>query len=420
MKDAQKHKENIKLFAFFLIVFFFALSHPAHAFYEYKGEQNSFKGRMAIDLMSGFTHYPEPEILYPKDSEGFNSATSRLLLDAGLGENTSLDFNGYLYASSNEQDFFSDDSTTKYSPYRYPQAYWKISQTNDMLICGEIDQLSYKYHTQSSNLTLGRQPINLSNNFIFTPDDFFYPFAATAVDREFRTGVDALRYDYDITDLSTISAIGVAGYDGNDPSWEKSAALIKAGVNIKSIDMSVIAGKTDTRRLVGLTLSAEAVKLGLRLEGNYSHPTEGDAHADFFQISAGVDKRWDNSLHIMLEYFYHGNGKSNPNQYLEYAENNPDTMDTYMGRNYAGLFIQGDATPLLKLQGALIANLEDGSLLFGPGMIYSISDEAELIIGGSIPYGETASFDLLSQSLNVKSEFGLYPRTVYLLGRIYF
>jgi hypothetical protein len=415
-----QNKNKKILFLIFVSMLFFSYSRPLHAFYEYRGENSNFRGRLAVDLMSGFTHYPQPEIIYPKDTEGFNSATSRLLLDSTIAENTRLDFNGYIYASSNEQDYFSANYNEKNSPYRYPQLYWNISETDNSLICGDIDQLSVKYHMAESNLALGRQPVSLANNFLFTPNDVFYPFSATSVDREFRPGVDAVRFDYDITDLSMITAIGVAGYDGNNPSWEESAAILRGSTNVKSIDFSMIAGKTDTRRLVGITLNTEALGLGMRLEGNYSHPIKGEAHADFFQISAGIDKKWKNSLHVILEYFYHGNGKSNPDDYMERALNNPDTMDPYLGRNYAGILVQGEPSPLFKLQGALLANLDDGSILFGPGVIYSISDEAELILGGTIPYGETSSFDMFSQGLNVKSEFGLYPRSVYLLGRVYF
>jgi hypothetical protein len=418
--DRSQNKNKKMLFLIFVSMLFFSYSRPLHAFYEHKGENSNFRGRLAVDLMSGFTHYPQPEIIYPKDTEGFNSATSRLLLDSTIAENTRLDFNGYIYASSNEQDYFSANYNEKNSPYRYPQLYWNISETDNSLICGDIDQLSVKYHMDESNLALGRQPVSLANNFLFTPNDVFYPFSATAVDREFRAGVDAVRFDYDITDLSMITAIGVAGYDGNNPSWEESAAILRGSANVKSIDFSVIAGKTDTRRLVGITLNTEALGLGMRLEGNYSHPIKGEAHVDFFQVSVGVDKKWKNSLHVILEYFYHGNGKSNPDEYMERALNNPDTMDPYLGRNYAGILVQGEPSPLFKLQGALLANLDDGSLLFGPGVIYSISDEAELILGGTIPYGETSSFDMFSQGLNVKSEFGLYPRSLYLLGRVYF
>ena len=416
----RQNKGRIKPILVVLALVFLLMPDKAGAFYEYKGDNSNFRGRLAVDLMSGFTHYPQPEIIYPEDTEGYNSATSRLLLDSTIAGNTRLDFNGYIYASSNEQTYFSNYNNQKDSPYRFPQLYWEITQTNNSLIIGDIDQLSVKYHTAQSNLTAGRQPVSLANNFLFTPNDVFYPFSATAVDREFRPGVDALRFDYDITDLSTITAIGVAGYDGNNPSWEKSAVILRGSMNVKSIDVSVIAGKTDTRRLVGMTLNTEAYSLGMRLEGNYSHPTEGDAHADFFQISAGIDKRWENSLHVIFEYFYHGNGKSNPDDYMERAIGNPDIMDPYLGMNYAGILVQGEPSPLFTLQGTLLANLDDGSILFGPGVIYSLSDEAELILGGSIPYGETSSFDAYNLALDVKSEFGLYPRSVYLLGRVYF
>jgi hypothetical protein len=420
MKNRRQNKGRKILLIIFVSMLFAAHAEILHAFYEYKGENSNFRGRLAVDLMSGFTHYPQPEIIYPKDTEGFNSATTRLLLDSKIAENTRLDFNGYFYGSSNENAYFSNINNEKDSLYRYPQLYWEISQTDNSIILGDIDQLSLKYHTAESNLAVGRQPVSLANNFLFTPNDVFYPFSATAVDREFRPGVDAIRFDCDIADLSTITAIGVAGYDGNDLSWKESAAILRGSMNVKSIDISVIAGKTDTRRLVGMTLNAEALGLGMRFEGNYSHPVAGEDHADFFQVSAGIDKRWENSLHVILEYFYHGNGKSNPDDYLERAINNPDAMDPYLGKNYAGILVQGEPSPLFKLQGALLVNLDDGSILFGPGVIYSLSDEAELILGGSIPYGETSSFDMFNRTLNIKSEFGLYPRSLYLLGRVYF
>ncbi|HEY9161474.1 MAG TPA: hypothetical protein VIS94_10355 [Desulfomonilia bacterium] len=418
--DRRQDNGNLRLVLVVIAMAIFLQPERAEAFYEYKGDNSNFRGRLAIDLMSGFTHYPQPEIIYPDDTEGFNSANSRLLLDSTIAGNTRLDFNGYIYASSNEQTYFSNLSKEKDSPYRYPQLYWEISETDSSMIIGDIDQLSVKYHSDRYNLTAGRQPVSLANNFIFTPNDVFYPFSATAVDREFRPGVDALRFDYDITDLSTITALGVAGYDDNDPSWEKSAVILRGGTNVKSLDITVFAGKTDSRRLLGMTLNAEASGLGLRLEGNYSHPIEGEAHADFFQISLGIDKRWENSLHVILEYYYHGNGKSNPDQYMERILDYPDIMDPYMGRNYAGIFVMGEPSPLFKLQGVLIANLDDGSILFGPGVIYSISDEAELILGGTIPYGETSFYNTHDFALDVKSEFGLYPRSVYLLGRVYF
>jgi hypothetical protein len=416
----RQNKVGIKLIPVVLVLVFLLLPGKAGAFYEYKGGNSNFRGRLAIDLMSGFTHYPQPEIIYPEDTEGFNSATSRLLLDSTIAGNTRLDFNGYIYASSNEQTYFSNYSNQKDSPYRFPGLYWEISQTDSSLIIGDIDQLSVKYHSDRVNLTAGRQPVSLANNFIFTPNDVFYPFSATAVDREFRPGVDALRFDYDVMDLSTITVLGAAGYEDNDPSWEKSAVILRCSMNVKSIDFSAIAGKTDTRRLAGMTLNAEAFGLGMRLEGNYSHPIEGEAHADFFQISAGIDKRWENSLHVILEYFYHGNGKSNPDDYVERIKDYPDIMDPYMGRNYAGILVMGEPTPLFTLQCALLANLDDSSILLGPGVIYSISDEAELIMGGVIPYGETSSYSAKDFALDVKSEFGLYPRSVYLMGRVYF
>jgi len=388
----------------------------AYAFYDHAGEKAAVKARLAVDLSSGFMAYPEPEELYPEKGQGANSLNFRLLGDARWGEAIRLEVNAYqLSATRTLSPLYAGDAD---EPHRYERLERTFSDRGDFHAVVGLDQASLKLFAGPVEFALGRQPIGLANNLIFAPNDLFYPFAATAADREFRPGVDALRLGLKTGDLAGVSLIAVMGYDpDNHQEWERSAALLAGTVNLRGVECGALAGKADGRHLAGLSLSAEALGLGWRMEGSYSRPTtySEDSYA---QVSAGFDKRWPNSLHLIVEYYYHGNGKTEPEQYLDRLNDMRLIMDPYFGRNYLGLTLMGDLSPVFTLQTVALVNLDDGACSFGPSVTYKAADEIEFILSAQLPYGKRT--DIGPSGPDIGSEFGLYPRTVTLLGRIYF
>jgi len=401
-----------------LIIFILAIvtSSDAHAFYEYAGDKGSLKARLAVDLSSGFMSYPKPQEFYPEQGEGVNSLTFRLLGDAGWDDWARLELNAYQLTRTRPHSMLDPDDADE--PYRYVRLERELCDQDDVKAVTGLDQASLKLYADPFEFVLGRQPIGLANNFIFTPNDLFYPFGTTTVDREFRPGVDSLRLTLKTGELSGLELIAVMGYDRDEsPDWDRCAALFKGNVNLRGIDLHALAGKADGRHLGGLSASAEAFDLGWRLEGNYSRPTDYNQDP-YVQISVGFDKRWANSLHLVVEYYYHENGRRDPDDYLSRLGDPLLVMDPYFGRHYLGLTLMGEASPLFTLQTVAIVNLDDGSAVFGPAVIYNAADEIEFILSTELPLGKRTDVD--ETGLAIGSEYGIYPRTVSLLGRIYF
>lgn len=389
----------------------------ASALVEYEGENSAFNLRLAIDAGGGANFNPNPDQLYPSDQEAIVFAGLRVLFDSFLGEHLRIEFNGY------QNGYTLLDSEALISglalPYRskYLNHDWLNSDKGKMVAA--IDKLSLKIFAGPVNITIGRQPIGLSNNFIFTPNDFFYPFGSTAVDREFRHGVDAFRLDAGIGDLSRIDVFAVMGYDseGRLPQLDQSAFLVRMAINSNGVDWSIMLGKLAGRYVNGFSMSDDLGFMGIRTEANVSFYKE-DYSKPEFSVAAGVDKRFENTLHIMLEYYWHQKGETDPSRYLESKLQSYDMADPFLGEHYLGLSMNGELLPVLVMQGTVIVNLTDPSMILSPGLTWSAEEEVDFIISATIPVGQWAKSG--SVMPEVKSEYGMYPFSIQLQGRWYF
>jgi len=386
----------------------------ASALVEYEGENSSLTVRLALDVGGGASFNPEPEIPYHDDIEPIFFAGLRVLLDSFVGEHLRFELNAY----QNGYTMLDLEATLPFDrPYRtkYIRHDWLDSEKGRMLL--GLDQLSIKIFAGPVDFTVGRQPIGLSNNFIFTPNDFFYPFGSTAIDREFRPGVDAIRMDARVGMLSKISLYAVMGYDEDGaPSFDSSAILAHSSINTNGVDWSLIGGKLAGKYLAGCALSGETAQVGFRAEANLSIP-DADWDQAYVNVAAGIDRRFENTLHVMLEYYYHQNGKMNARDY----QANNDIADPFLGVHYLGLSMSGELLPVLTIQGVILMNMIDPSFMLSPGITYSAEEELDFILSASIPIGRWASFDPQAEiPLELNSEYGFYPYSIQLQGRWYF
>lgn len=389
----------------------------ASAFATYEGAQASFTTRGAVDLSATFFGNNGPRFLYPEPSEGVAMAGLRLLVNATVLDRIRLDLNAYqdLSATTVARSFVTTTMPTAYRTTRLDRD-WGGSD-GKIRAPAAIDALSAKIFLGPADLTVGRQPVGLATNFIFTPNDLFHPFSAGAADTAFRPGVDAARLDWRLGALGSITAVGALGYGFDDrPAWRHSAAIGRASVNAAGFDWSVLGGKTDGRTLAGGAISGELKRLGLRCEGNVTFPARSDLDP-YVQAAGGFDYKWQSSLHLMVEYYFHGNGGTDTTGYLTQLEGRDLTVDPYLGRHYLGAMLSGKPMALLLLQGAVVLNLTDPSAYAIPALVYNAADEVDFILFGAIPIGQ---YPTRAAYPELKSEFGLYPYSVALLSRLYF
>lgn len=392
---------------------------------ELETERGYLDARGALDIGTTFWKNDGPESLYPESAGGSGHLTLRLIFDALAGGNVRFKINGFQTLQYLSETGLVAPTLESYRTRWLTYDWGDGGKLRAPLV---LDEFTMKVYIGPVDLSIGRQPIGLGNNFIFTPNDFFHPFAPGAVDTAFRPGVDSLRIDARVGELSQISVIAAMGYGEDDqPSWRRSAILLRGSTNAGGFDFSLMGGKAEGRYLAAAAFSGEAWVLGLRGEGNLSFPIDDPRHP-FGQLALGLDHRWENSLHLMFEYYYHGNGTTDSGQYLDQLAVMDFGADLFLGEHYAALVLSGQPMPLLTLQGMLMANLTDPSILINPSIVYNAADEVEVIAAATIPIGlrpqEDGPVFLAGEGPfnqpRLRSEYGMYPYSVKLLARFYF
>jgi hypothetical protein len=140
-------------------------------------------------------------------------------------------------------------------------------------------------------------------------------------------------------------------------------------------------------------------------------------------MSVGADYNWPDTFHLIGEFFYHGMGTTDPDEYaLEYSDE--VKPDNYLGKYYVGVMASGQPIPILMLQCTALVNVTDPSAAIVPGLVYNASDEVDLMATGVIPVGkkpvEAAVTPENPIPMRYRSEFGAYPYSISVLARIYF
>jgi hypothetical protein len=358
---------------------------------------------------------------------------NRLMVHGTL--NASLDYTVHVLttvdystrAGLTHADFLPDIESTGF--FRHPDLEWtwKESDSPGRYMTGITvpDRLMLRFQKGRTAVTAGRQPIGLSACFFLTVNDFFEPFAAEAIYRDFKPGVDAVVIRYFPGPLSESAIHFVAGYDADGaPDWDESAALARMSFNAGGFQWDFLAGKLPWRTMAGASVQGELGAFGVRAEGHVNFPADGYEHAfgsgdsDWYaRMSGGFDYRFQNSLHVFVEYMYLGNGYASYTDYLESVLASGIVRDLYSGRHYAAVAAAYQWHPLFTSQMLALVNLDDESALVSGFGTYSLADEADLVIGGYYTLGDQPEF---MYGLPVpRSEFGSADRAVSLELRVY-
>lgn len=408
------------------------------------GEATSEDGDYSIEaigsgrLTGAFLHMPDVPELYPDGDDALVASVIRLILEGKLG--TYLDYEINLYndlsrvpAAALGGAFATAGSFA--SPYRTTYLdwdYWEEGTVNGEL---GVDRLALNFSADPVHISAGRLPFNYAVMRIFTPNDFFAPFSATAINTVYKPGVDALAVNVATGMLSTVEVAAVMGYADNDaPAWSESALLARAATVLWSFEWALLGGKLSERWIAGASIQGEAGPLGLRAEGHAGFPDrdgrsgiddlDGDGDQDIYgRIAAGLDVlfEWHNAS-VGAEYLFQSDGAANHADYLARAARLfPDDL-IFLGRHYVGLSAGMELIPILRAGLIGMLNAEDRSGLAALTFIYSIADEADFVAGVMVPWGRAPEVTAPppNLALDINSEFGAMPLTAFLESRFYF
>ena len=290
-----------------------------------------------------------------------------------------------------------------------------------------LDRLNLALMLGTVELRVGRQAIGHGSARIFTSTDIFSPFSPATLDSEFKQGIDALRATLPVGEETEFELLAV----GHRARLRDGIFFGHARHSFPGLDLSAYGGLSYRAPTVGLDLSGDLFDATLYAELFYRHWSRAAfartaaprtlALAPSYQehtvrATAGIHYYFESGLSSILEFHYNGSGASNPSDYFA-AALAPEWQageSFLLGRYYVGLGLNYELTELVSAGFTALGNLRDPSALLGPSLIWNSSDNTSVGVGGLIGLGRGLD------ALTPRSEFGLYPYTVYADARWYF
>lgn len=292
-----------------------------------------------------------------------------------------------------------------------------------------LDRFVFTFKTSAADIILGRQALAWGSARLVNPTDVLSPFSFNELDKEERTGVDALRVRIPLGAMEELDMGVVAG---DKFKAGNNAFYLRGKTHAVNTDISAMAMTFRNHLLLGLDLARSIGGAGAWLEAAYVIPdallkngTAGEKN--YFRASAGVDFNFSPKTYGFVEYHFNSAGRNEPDDYLSLVGTLPyrDGAVYLLGRHYVGVGSTYQISPLLPFTGLLIANISDLSFVFAPSVDYNISQN--IYLGGGAYIGVGKRPEILPDSPRpdpqpglLHSEFGAYPDMIYASFRVYF
>jgi hypothetical protein len=277
----------------------------------------------------------------------------------------------------------------------------------------DVDRLGLRMDFDRVDVTIGRQPVNLSALHYFTPNDIFAPFSANTFYRVYKPGVDCARMDIRVSELSQFTLVHALGYKkdaGGATGWSRAAddgrssSIARIFATLKGVEITFLGGTHSGSEIAGGSLQGEiAGKIGVRAEGNYVKSKGADP---YWKLALEADRRFENSLTMRAAYLQNGQGAYTVSSYA--------FSSMYPARDYAAIGAGYEFSPQLVGDSVWLFNMNDASSMVSLTLVYSTSDESEIAFTASLPRGKGWGQD------GAGSEFGAKASTAFVEFRVYF
>ncbi|TLU66374.1 hypothetical protein FE810_06700 [Thalassotalea litorea] len=331
--------------------------------------------------------------------------------------------------------------------YRYKDLETSIFKSDTSFVTLQnLDRFNLQYTAEWGDTTIGRQVVAFGSARFINPTDIFVPFAIQTLNQEYRVGIDAIRSQISLGDFSTLDLGLVVGEDGKK---NYNAVFARYQQSVAANDIELIGISLADAYLLGGGIERAIGDFGAWLETAYlhAHGRERDDQAmiddttivtnidtplmmqsstlaefmqSYWRTSAGIDYAITEEFYVAVEYHFNGAGSDNPDDYLSLSTTAPyQRGGVYLfGKHYLIPSFNYQINALSTLSSSAFINLNDQSTFIAIHMEHSWSDNLYSDLGVYLASGHGL---LASNSeLQVGSEFGFYPETVYASLRYYF
>ncbi len=312
----------------------------------------------------------------------------------------------YQYLWRNPKSAFSLPKKT-YNRHLDMEKTWRDDDYASSLL--QVDRLNLHWRTGDTDVTLGRQAVGFGRILIFSPLDVIAPFAPDALDTDIRRGVDALQAIYNYGTDGQLAVTAVWGEKNSENSL-----LATWTDNRYGLDLLMITGSLRDRPMFGAGLAGSLGPLGLKgefsvYEGKDTNKAGGDLHDIFAVAAVEAWYRFGSGISLVTQYLYNGPGVGNPKDYNKVLLSAPlqEGLTYLLGRHYLMVAPSYEIHPLATIQGIVIYNLADDSVLLRPTLDLNLADNVTLQIFWTSHIGDKPRTVSAFQPPEPRSEFGM-------------
>jgi len=274
-----------------------------------------------------------------------------------------------------------------------------------------IDRLVLSWHPDWGSVRLGRQALTWGDGLLFNPMDLFNPFSPSDVERDYKVGDDMVSVQMANVGGGELQLLGVPRRDlaTGGVAWDQSSLAAKlhrtvpgTGGNVSG-DLLVarhygetVLGAGASGTVGGGIWRANAVWSGL--DDRVDRGVDGGVDAlggrsGFVTAVANLDRSWvlaGRNAYGWIELYYDGLGEADAVRALD----DPALVERLargelftLGRRYADASANLEVNPLLNLWVTALRNLDDGSGLVQPRLVWNATQDLEITVGADLSYG---------------------------------
>ena len=363
---------------------------------------------------------------------------TRFIIEEDLDQRTKLEFhiiNGNTWSSDNSAFFVVSPDSLQ---YRMLDLTWNPLHEDTLSSYFSIDRANMKFRLHNADITVGRQAISFGSAWFWNPLDVFYPFDAQTVDRDYKSGVDAIKLDIPIGTLSGVNFVTTFGSklrpkpnrgfesEGLDFDRYGSAVLLRYFNTRDGWDIAMQGGKIYGGYQFGGGIVGEVNKVQIRAEAATFFaensdpmplPFTGNIYEDNYQFVIGFGRMFNNSLDIEMEYLF--NGATDTDDLDASSVRMQYQANRHLSKELLGANIGYQFSPLVQGQLVSIVSLSDSSFQIEPFITYSVDNNSDFILGCVLNFGQTP-VELAPGVSSLRSEFGSYPSAIFAEYKHYF
>jgi len=286
-----------------------------------------------------------------------------------------------------------------------PKPWTDIAGDSGFYLEQNLDRMNWTQYFPVADVSIGRQTINLGTARFISPTDVFRPNNIDHLVSDYAPGIDAIRAQFPVGDLSTLDIGHIMG-----ASRSQGASFAKLKSSVIATDLSFTGIRLFEKQILSAGVESSVGQFGLWQElALLTSNNQQDVRWSF-----GFDATIVNYL-AQVELHTNQPGDSTAANYLTNAAEDPFYQQGIIGF-FGQHYVAGSFAWLDGIRSAhdvtMIVNLDDYSSLTILSYSFSLSDNWDLEGTMNLPIGDAP--EMVNDELVPGSEFGAYPLVLML------